>query len=70
VAARKQAATAHSDAANTALGVSIGAAVGALVGVSVLPGVGLALFPAAAALIGGVLGNHATRIASRLHGSH
>jgi uncharacterized protein YcfJ len=57
----------HTNAANTALGVSVGALVGTLIGVSVLPGIGLAFAPVSAALIGGVVGNYAHRIAARFH---
>jgi uncharacterized protein YqgC (DUF456 family) len=57
----------HSNAANTALGVSVGAAVGSIIGATLLPGLGLALLPPAIALLGGLLGNRATRIAAKLH---
>jgi uncharacterized protein YqgC (DUF456 family) len=57
----------RTDIANTALGVSTGAVVGSLIGISILPGIGIALAPAAAAVIGGILGNYATRIAAKLH---
>jgi uncharacterized protein YqgC (DUF456 family) len=57
----------HTNAANTALGVSVGAIVGSLIGVSVLPGIAIAVAPVSAALIGGVVGNYAKRIATKLH---